>query len=156
MKEKFHSFLVDDESGAVTVDWVMLSAAAVALSLAATDVVREGLSNLTSDIEAQLRSQQISDAFVNFTSSHFDPLYDTGAATENQAETAFDLANEMTNAEILTALETGIPEMEAGTLSDTELTELYAAASVAHQRNIVDDAVIETYFNGDTGNGGFS
>lgn len=140
-----------DESGAISVDWVVLSAAAVAMSIAATDVVRGGLRILTSDLEEQLRTQQISDAFVNFQSNHFDALYDAGLITEEQAEDLYEIAAEMTNAEILTALEDGIDKMVNETITEEELSALFAVASVAYQRNIVDDEVIHYYFSPDGG-----
>ncbi len=49
----------------------------------------------------------------------------------------------MTNAEILTALEAGILALNDDQLSDTEIAELYAVASVAVQRNIIDSESVE-------------
>ena len=143
---------IESEDGAITVDWVVLSAAVVAMAIAATDVINGGLRELSSNLEAQLRTQQISDAFVLFTSTHFDALYDAGIVTEPQAEDLFTAANDMTNGEILTALESYIEKIANATITDVELAEAYAVASVAYQRNIVEDAVIETYFtiDGDT------
>lgn len=43
-----------DESGAVTVDWVVLTAALVGLGLAVMGVVRGGVQNLTDDIADKL------------------------------------------------------------------------------------------------------
>ncbi len=145
MKPMVETF-VESEEGAVTVDWVVLSAAAVAMAIAATDVINGGLRELSSNLEAQLRTQQISDAFVLFTSNHFDALYDAGLITEEQAEDLFNDANEMTNNEVLIALEDYIEKITNGTITESELSEAFAVASVAHQRNIVDDAVIENYF----------
>lgn len=150
------SFFLDDESGAISVDYVVLAAAAVAMSIAATDVIRGGLGDLSSNLEAQLRTQQISDAFVVFTSNHFDDLYDAGLVDEETAEGLFDGANEKTNAELLTQLSDYIAKMVDGTITESELVEAYALASVAHQRNIVDDNVIELYFTGGGGDGGTS
>ncbi|MBF9032181.1 hypothetical protein HKCCE3408_17410 [Rhodobacterales bacterium HKCCE3408] len=147
---RFIPFFKANERGAISVDYVVLSAAAVAMSIAATDVIRAGQRVLTSDMEAQLRSQNISDSFVEFTSTHFDPLYDAGMLTEEQAETLFNSANNMMNADILDTLEDGIYKMNEGTITEAELTELYAVASVAYQRNIVDADVIETYFGTDS------
>lgn len=151
------SNFIADETGAISVDWVVLSAAAVGMSLAATDVVRDGLRDVSSNLEAQLRTQQISDAFVGFTSNHFDALYDEGLITEEQAETLFTAANELTNADVLTILENGIEKMVNETITEQEMRELWAVASVAYQRNIIDDSVIEYYFSdasGNYGNGG--
>lgn len=52
-----------DESGAVTVDWVVLTAAIVGLGLAVMTVVKDGTSTLTYKIGDQLSSQTISTTF---------------------------------------------------------------------------------------------
>ena len=52
-----------DESGAVTVDWVVLTAAIVGLGIAVMASVSDGLEDLSGDIEAQLTSQGISTTF---------------------------------------------------------------------------------------------
>jgi len=57
------TFLSDD-SGAVTVDWVVLTAAIVGLGLAVMSVVSGGVANLSSEIEGQLTDQTISTAFA--------------------------------------------------------------------------------------------
>ncbi|KIT14698.1 hypothetical protein [Jannaschia aquimarina] len=44
----------NDETGAVTVDWVVLTAALVGLGLAVMGVVQTGVGDLTGDIGAQL------------------------------------------------------------------------------------------------------
>jgi len=48
---------VADELGAVTVDWVVLTAAVVGLGVAVLGVVSKGAQNLSSDIAAQLSGQ---------------------------------------------------------------------------------------------------
>ena len=45
---------LNDESGAVTVDWVVLTAALVGLGIAAMGVVRGGVAGLTGDISNAL------------------------------------------------------------------------------------------------------
>tara|TARA_R110002074_G_scaffold366808_1_gene540787 strand:- start:63 stop:509 length:447 start_codon:yes stop_codon:yes gene_type:complete len=137
----FRQFL-NSESGAITVDWVVLTAAVTGMALAATAVVETGIADLASDLEAQLRTQQVSDAFVQFDSSFFNDLYDLGMVTEANAEVFFDLANDMTNAEILNALEQGLLDLNDGNLSDAEIAQLVAVASVAIQRNIIDEGSI--------------
>jgi hypothetical protein len=132
----FRQFLSSD-SGAITVDWVVLTAAVTGMALAATAVVEGGIANLASDLEAQLRTQQVSDAFVQFRSADFNALYDLGMVTEANAEIYFGIANDMTNAEILTALEDGLLQFNDGNLTDAEIAELVAVASVAVQRNII-------------------
>ena len=58
----FKSFR-NDEEGAVTVDWVVLTAAVVGLGVAALAAVRGGTGSLTTKISAQLESQSISTTF---------------------------------------------------------------------------------------------
>ncbi len=50
----FMNAFIADESGAVTVDWVVLTAALVGLGLAVMAVVSGGVENLSSDIDTQL------------------------------------------------------------------------------------------------------
>ena len=57
--KKFHR----DDEGAVTVDWVVLTAAIVGLGVAALAAVRGGTGTLTTKISAQLASQSISTTF---------------------------------------------------------------------------------------------
>ncbi|RLJ60558.1 hypothetical protein BCF46_0761 [Litoreibacter meonggei] len=52
-----------DESGAVTVDWVVLTAAIVGLGIAVMASVSDGLEDLSGDIEDQLTGQGISTVF---------------------------------------------------------------------------------------------
>ena len=53
----------NDESGAVTVDWVVLTAAIVGLGIAVYAVVSGGISDLSNDIDDQLTNQAISTSF---------------------------------------------------------------------------------------------
>jgi Flp pilus assembly pilin Flp len=52
-----------DENGAVTVDWVVLTAALVGLGLAVMNVVGSGLDNLANDIRVQLERDHINTSF---------------------------------------------------------------------------------------------
>ena len=56
-----------DESGAVTVDWVVLTAAIVGLGIATYTVVSGGVSDLSSDVDGQLEGQTISTSFGSST-----------------------------------------------------------------------------------------
>ena len=56
------SFITDD-SGAVTVDWVVLTAATVGLGLATMAVVSAGVEDLSGDVSGQMESQVISASF---------------------------------------------------------------------------------------------
>ena len=58
----FNAFL-EDESGAVTVDWVVLTAAIVGLGLAVLTQVRSGVKDLTNDIKKELTAQVITKTF---------------------------------------------------------------------------------------------
>jgi len=53
----------NDESGAVTVDWVVLTAAIVGLGIAVLAAVSNGVNNLSGDINTQLSGQAISTTF---------------------------------------------------------------------------------------------
>jgi len=61
MKQK-QNFLFDD-SGAVTVDWVVLTAATVGLGLATMAVVSAGVEDLSGDTRSQMESQTITASF---------------------------------------------------------------------------------------------
>ena len=52
-----------DESGAVTVDWVVLTAAIVGLGLAVMSVVSGGTETLTNKISDKMTNQTISSSF---------------------------------------------------------------------------------------------
>ena len=52
-----------DEDGAVTVDWVVLTAAVVGLGIAALTVIRGGVGKLSSSINTHLSGQGISSTF---------------------------------------------------------------------------------------------
>lgn len=52
-----------DESGAVTVDWVVLTAAIVGLGIATYGVVSGGIKSLSGDVDTHLRTDWIDTAF---------------------------------------------------------------------------------------------
>ncbi len=53
----------NSESGAVTVDWVVLTAALVGLGLAVTNTVADGLESLSTEIKTQLERDHIVESF---------------------------------------------------------------------------------------------
>lgn len=55
-----------DESGAATVDWVVLTAASVAMGLAVMGYVREGVESLADDIHSHLSSIEIRTSFAEW------------------------------------------------------------------------------------------
>ena len=54
---KFLNKFRKDEDGAVTVDWVVLTAAVVGLAVAAYTAIEDGATNLTSETETFLGTQ---------------------------------------------------------------------------------------------------
>lgn len=63
---KFFTFakrVKEDESGAVSVDWVVLTAATVGLGVAALNMIRGGVGDLTSEIAVYLSSVTVKTAF---------------------------------------------------------------------------------------------
>jgi Flp pilus assembly pilin Flp len=148
MDQSLSSFLRDD-TGAVSVDWTVLSAATVAMSLATVGVLSGGLQSLISRLDGELRAQMMSDSFVTFTSAHFEPLYETNSVSASAAEDMFLAANARMNQEVLDLLQMGIEAFEAGQLRDADIAQLYAIASVAAQRNLVSDTILDYYFGFD-------
>lgn len=63
MSNSFDQFFKED-SGAVTVDWVVLTAATVGLGIASLAVVVGGVDDLSSDVSGQLTSQDITTRFA--------------------------------------------------------------------------------------------
>jgi Flp pilus assembly pilin Flp len=141
----FNKFL-SDEHGAISVDYTVLSAAAVSMAIATTAIVTGGIDNLTQQIDTELRERQLNDTFIEFESVHFEPLYQAGILGEDDASDLWNTANTKMNQELLDALEIGIGKIVDGSITEEEMGELFAYASVAYQRNIVDDAVLEHYF----------
>lgn len=156
MNRDLTAFLCD-ETGAVTVDWTMLSAAAVGLSLATAAMLTGTLDMVISRVDNELRTQQLSDDFVQFTAAHFEPLLEHGSVDAETLETLFNTANAMMNQEIIDALEWGLEQVQAGSISSADMAALYAVASVAYQRNLVPDQILEGYFGfAPSANGGAS
>ncbi|MFX0543218.1 Flp family type IVb pilin [Roseovarius sp. S4756] len=56
---KFIKSWLRDESGAVTVDWVVLTAAVVGLGVAAMSSARTGVTNLTADISTGVEATEV-------------------------------------------------------------------------------------------------
>ena len=134
------------EAGAVSVDWTVLSAATVAMSLATVGVLSGGLQALIGRLDGELRAQMMSDSFVTFTSAHFEPLYEGNHVSAEVAEELFLAANQMMNNEILALLQAGLEAYAEGELSAEDIAQLYAIASVAAQRNLVSDDILDYYF----------
>lgn len=138
-----------DDRGAVTVDWTVISSAAVGLAVATTAIMTDSLDVLSMRMDDELRTRQMSDDWVQFYASHFGPILEAGAINEDQAENIYSAANELMNYDLVSNLTNGIEAMENGTITGEEIIGLVALASVAYQRNLVDDAVLNHYFGFD-------
>ncbi len=57
---------ITSESGAATVDWVVLTAASVAMGLAVMSVVADGIENLSGDIQNALSNVEIHISFEDW------------------------------------------------------------------------------------------
>lgn len=137
---------VADESGAMTVDWTVLSASAVAMAIAVTALLTDTVQVLSGRMDGELRSRQLSDSFIEFYASHFGPILETGFISQAQAEDVYNIANGLMNHTIIAELTAGITALEEGTITPEHLVQLVAVASVAFQRNIADDAMLDYYF----------
>lgn len=62
MRGTFETF-IKGESGAVTVDWVVMTAAVVGLGLAVMSVVSQGVADLAGDIQTALQADMIGCSF---------------------------------------------------------------------------------------------
>jgi len=54
---------IEDESGAVTVDWVVMTAAVVGIGIATASAVSSGMDATSGNVQTQLTSQEISTSF---------------------------------------------------------------------------------------------
>lgn len=139
------SYLADDR-GAITVDWTVISAAAVGLAIATTAVMTNSIDVLSGRMDNELRTRQLGDEWIQFVPIHFEPILASGAISEADMEVLYDVADQMMNNEVITSLTSGIEALENGTITAEELVELVAIASVAYQRNLFDDGMLDYYF----------
>lgn len=72
LKSRLSAFAAD-ESGAATIDWVVLTSASVGLGIAVTGKVEQGVENLANDISAHLSSIEIVTTFEGRNTSEDDP-----------------------------------------------------------------------------------
>lgn len=146
----FKEFIVND-SGAISVDYTVLSAAAVATAISATVILSGGIDVITSAVDAELRERQLNDTFIEFKPVHFEPLFEFDMISEEEASDLWNAANAKMNQDLIDALQEGIIAIEEETILPEEIPELFAIASVAYQRNVIDDAILEYYFGFDDG-----
>jgi Flp pilus assembly pilin Flp len=156
-KPAFQNFL-SNESGAITVDWTVISCAAVSLALGTAALFTDVNGMLATNMNEELADGDLSDGYPDFAAAEgdgdwpdyaadgFDPLLTAGTITVTEAQALYDDAHDMMNHGIITALEAGIAAMEAGTLTIEELNELVSIATVAYERNLGSDAELDYYF----------
>ncbi len=63
----------NDESGAATVDWVVMTAASVGLGVAVMGEISDGIENLAQDIDTVLRQDIIRTSFDAVEPNEDDP-----------------------------------------------------------------------------------
>lgn len=63
MLKAFSKKLAADETGAITVDWVVLTASIVGLGVAAVSAITGNMGNVGANVDSFLSSQQISTTF---------------------------------------------------------------------------------------------
>ena len=102
MYAHFRQF-IHNEAGAITVDWTVLSAAALGLAIATSGVLNDSIALVSGRMDNELRTRQMSDEWINFLPVHFEDLLQLGLP-ENVASEVFSTADEMMNHNIMTAL----------------------------------------------------
>jgi hypothetical protein len=138
---------LQDERGVVSVDWTTLSAGAIGLALATAGLLTGAFDVMISRVDGELRDQQLNDGFIKFTSAHFEALYENNLIQPAEAESLFGTANDLLNHDVLKQLQEGLEKLEAGELTSAEdIANLIAIGSVAWQRNLVDDPILDYYF----------
>lgn len=116
------------------------------MAIATTAVMTNSIDVLSARMDDELRTRQLSDEWIQFYATHFEPILQSGAISEADAEVIYDVADQMMNNDIISNLTTGIEALEDGTITAEEIIELVAIASVAYQRNLLDDAMLDYYF----------
>ncbi|MEM8848416.1 MAG: hypothetical protein AAGE03_00130 [Pseudomonadota bacterium] len=118
-----------DESGAVTVDWVVLTAALVGLGLAVMTVVRGGVQDVSNDIDESLRNDNI--ILTAFATSATDALAAVGLDVERMRNDARALQNDELATEYVAALDGDGTSVLGATAAAGNLGELGTALSAA-------------------------
>ena len=77
---------IASESGAVTIDWVVLTAATVGMSLAVMSVVSDGIEDLADRISAQISSIELRDSFADWDAFRTENAAEAAAAAAAEAE----------------------------------------------------------------------
>jgi hypothetical protein len=141
------------ETGAVTVDWVVLTASIVGLGLATTTVVSGGMENLSGDIQASLASMQVgpessddaweAGALLSWDQGFYDGMVDTWAQGGDVGNSVFGANEALGHAEAgtqdpahqLDAAAAHITALNAMGEDTTELQTRYDAAYASYVSN---------------------
>ncbi|MBF9045034.1 hypothetical protein HKCCE4037_16950 [Rhodobacterales bacterium HKCCE4037] len=138
-----------NEHGAITVDWMVITTAAISLSLGTSALLRDHSAFVARNMDNELRDGDISDGWPAYTYDHFAPLITAGYLTTEEASALHDQSFDQMNFQINSALHSGIEAMEAGNLTAEELSELISVASIAWHRDLADEAMLDYYFGFD-------
>lgn len=129
-----------DESGAVTVDWVVLTAAIVGLGLAVMAVVSGGVENLSNDTARQLALIEVGQSpftnMDNYDLGGFVHAIDDGLAENTFA--AYSNTDDYTDQQVVDAL-TGYHDSLIGgsaAYSDTDVDQYAGVYAAADERGI--------------------
>ena len=77
---------IRSESGAVTIDWVVLTAATVGMSLAVMSVVSDGIEDLADRISTQISDIQLRDSFDEWAAFRAENAAEAAAAAQAEAD----------------------------------------------------------------------
>ncbi|MEX3015588.1 Flp family type IVb pilin [Gymnodinialimonas hymeniacidonis] len=151
--KSFVSLLATDfvraEDGVTTTDWTVLASLCVGLALATSGELTDVFNLIAGQVDGEMRDRQMQDDWVEFYASHFQPMLEAGVLDEATASSYHDLAGGMMNHTLMSELEAGIEMLENDVLTQEQLGQLISVASIAHQRNLVDPAVLDYYFGFD-------
>ena len=129
----------EEETGAVTVDWVVLTAALVGLGLATMSVVSGGAENLSNDTARQLALMEVSQnpftLLPGFDIAGFTHAIDDGLAESTHAEY---LSDSYTDEDVETVLAGFHTSLIGGTASysDTDVDQYAGVYAAAEDRGI--------------------
>ncbi|MEX3015587.1 hypothetical protein [Gymnodinialimonas hymeniacidonis] len=144
----FQTF-IDEELGAITTDWTALTGLAVGFALATAALFTDINGMLAGNMNEELADGDIADDWPHYVTDHFEPLLASGYLSVGQAAYLHSEAFDMMNHEVITRLDAGIAALENGTITAPELAELVSIASIAHQRNLVPDTLLNEHFGFD-------
>lgn len=132
-----------NESGAVTVDWVVLTAAVVALALTSAVVVSSGAEELADDISSSLSGAHVAGVGAEDDAPMwgYDWAYDWGDDTTTHAHWREVYLPPLTDAQLLGEFETMISEGHEGLGASMDMA--YFTLVEMERRGLATDAHVE-------------